>query len=289
MNQGTTPEDASQLLQPFVDGELTDAERLEVSALLERSEEARAYVRVQSEVRELLRSVPRPAASPALEARVREALRSTEEAQREAAVVSLGGWRRRVLGVATTMIPAAAAAALLFMYASDDGASGNLAASAADVTELARPDASASSTASTTVATATAPGPALTPTPRIRPANLHLPSGIELVSTQPVPLPASPTTRPLELVDARDGRRFTLHIRPVAEGEPRGEVIDFAGRRFWRLVDARQGLAVAFSHGDRIVTIATAAPQGAAAGAGPLNEAALVERMLQMAAALEIR
>ena len=285
MNQGTTPEDASQLLQPFVDDELTDAERLEVSALLERSEDARAYVRVQSEVRELLRSVPRPTASPALEARVREALRSTDEAQRQGAVVSLGGWRRRVLGVATTMIPAAAAAGLLFMYASDDGTTGNLAASAADVTELARPVSSGTSATSDAVATA----PAFRPAPRIRPANLHLPSGIELVSTQPVPLPASPTSRPLELVDARDGRRFTLHIRPVADGEPRGEAIDFAGRRFLRVVDAGSGLAVAFSHGDRIVTIATAAPGGASAGAEPRNEAALVERMLQMAAALEIR
>ena len=55
-------EDVSQLLQPYVDGELSDDERMRVMESLESSESARMYVQTQTQVRDLLQSLPSPQA-----------------------------------------------------------------------------------------------------------------------------------------------------------------------------------------------------------------------------------
>ena len=77
----TQQEEVSQFLQPYVDGELSDDERMRVTESLESSDSARSYVRTQTEVRDLLRSLSRLEAPNELHARIRGALDEADEAQ----------------------------------------------------------------------------------------------------------------------------------------------------------------------------------------------------------------
>ncbi|MGB1699920.1 MAG: anti-sigma factor family protein, partial [Nannocystaceae bacterium] len=132
-------EDVSQLLQPYVDGELSDDERMRVMESLESSESARMYVQTQTQVRDLLQSLPSPQAPEQLRVRIREALTEVEEAQ-QGKVVHLSRWRKRLASVSITLLPAAAAAAMLFMYVrGDPSTSAELGGSARGVIDAPKP------------------------------------------------------------------------------------------------------------------------------------------------------
>lgn len=280
-------EDVSQFLQPFVDGELSEQERAEVSAHLEHSEHAREYVRTQAEVRELLRSIPQPSAPPHLEGRIKAALDELGDPTVHANVVSLGGWRQRVMRASVTLLPAAAAAGFLFVFARGDFDSS--AGLAANATEIIADSDSAPPLGGTDD---TAPTVSASPTPahlNIHPENLHLPAGIQFVSSQPVPLKPNSTSAPLDLVDALDGQRYVLRIRPAGDGAPSGEPVRIRGKTYWTRAAGTRSPSVEFDHAGQIVTIS--APEDAMGSRPPSRAQSqrLLERMLQMASALEIR
>ena len=113
------------LLQPFVDGELSDDERVLVASRIAENPEYQAIVREQQLVRAALRSLPREVAPPALRERVLADLDAVD-AERRAA--EQRGWFAPVVGRikafgrgAMLMVPAAAAAVVLFVVASNSG------------------------------------------------------------------------------------------------------------------------------------------------------------------------
>lgn len=113
------------LLQPFVDGELSDEERVLVASRIAENPEYQAIVREQQMVRAALRSLPREPAPAGLRERVLADLDAVD-AERRAA--EQRGWLAPVLGRvrafgrgAMLMVPAAAAAAVLFVVASNSG------------------------------------------------------------------------------------------------------------------------------------------------------------------------
>lgn len=113
------------LLQPFVDGELSDDERELVASRIAANPEYQAIVREQQQVRAALRSLPRELAPAGLRERVLADLDAVD-AERRAA--EQRGWFAPVLGRikafgrgAMLMVPAAAAAVVLFMVANNAG------------------------------------------------------------------------------------------------------------------------------------------------------------------------
>lgn len=113
------------LLQPFVDGELSDEERALVASRIADNPAYQAIVREQQEIRALLRSLPRELAPAGLRERVLADLEAVD-AERRAA--EQRGWLAPVIGRikafgrgAMLMVPAVAAAAVLFVVASNAG------------------------------------------------------------------------------------------------------------------------------------------------------------------------
>lgn len=108
--------EASHMLQPYVDGELSEDERTRVADHLERSADARRYVQRQQEVRTLLQGLEPARAPERLRVRVSEELDRIDAAREVAA--SGGGGRlvrlRSAFRGAMIMMPAAAAAVGLF-------------------------------------------------------------------------------------------------------------------------------------------------------------------------------
>jgi hypothetical protein len=113
------------LLQPFVDGELSDDEHVLVASRIADNPEYQAIVRNQQEVRAALRSLPRELAPAGLRERVLADLDSVDTERRAA---EQRGWHAPVAGRikafgrgAMLMVPAAAAAVVLFVVASNAG------------------------------------------------------------------------------------------------------------------------------------------------------------------------
>jgi hypothetical protein len=117
--------EAIALLQPFVDGELADAERDRVAREIADNPEYQAFVREQQQVRATLRALAREAAPPELRARIvaeldmLDMLDATERQRgRFAPVID----RVKSFGRgAMLMVPAAAAAGVLFLVTSNSG------------------------------------------------------------------------------------------------------------------------------------------------------------------------
>ncbi|MFZ6179770.1 anti-sigma factor family protein [Nannocystis pusilla] len=105
-------------LQPFIDGELTEAERAEVEAQLARDPAMREVAEEQLRIRQLLRDLPRATAPQALRARVLLELDAIdrETAPKPAAAPQRSRWRNFLRGGAL-MLPAGAAAFGLFLVA----------------------------------------------------------------------------------------------------------------------------------------------------------------------------
>jgi hypothetical protein len=105
-------------LQPFIDGELAEAERAEVEARLARDPALRQQVEEQLQIRQLLRDLPRATAPQALRARVLLELDAIdrESASRSVAAPRPSRWRSFLRGGAL-MLPAGAAAFGLFLVA----------------------------------------------------------------------------------------------------------------------------------------------------------------------------
>lgn len=105
-------------IQPFIDGELAEAERAEVEALLARDPALRELVEEQLRIRQVLRDLPRPTAPQALRARV---LLELDTIDREAAPRPAAPPRpsrlRAFLRGGALMLPAGAAAFGLFLVA----------------------------------------------------------------------------------------------------------------------------------------------------------------------------
>ncbi|MFO7564563.1 MAG: hypothetical protein R6X02_18100 [Enhygromyxa sp.] len=117
------------LLQPFVDGELSDEERALVASRIAENPEYQAIVREQQQVRAMLRSLPRELAPAGLRERVLADLDAVDADRRAA---EQRGWFAPVVGRikafgrgAMLMVPAAAAAAVLFVVASNAGLIGS--------------------------------------------------------------------------------------------------------------------------------------------------------------------
>lgn len=117
------------LLQPFVDGELSDDERALVASRIADNPEYQAIVREQQEVRAVLRSLAPQVAPAGLRERVLADLDAVDEERRAA---EQRGWFAPVVGRikafgrgAMLMVPAAAAAGVLFVVASNAGWIGN--------------------------------------------------------------------------------------------------------------------------------------------------------------------
>lgn len=105
-------------LQPFIDGELTEAERAEVEAQLARDPALREVAEQQLRIRQVLRDLPRATAPQALRARVLLELDAIdrENAPRPVPPPQPSRWRNFLRGGAL-MLPAGAAAFGLFLVA----------------------------------------------------------------------------------------------------------------------------------------------------------------------------
>jgi hypothetical protein len=113
--------EAIALLQPFVDGELADAERELVARQIADNPAYQAFVREQQQVRAALRTLARETAPPELRARIvaeLDAVMAERQRGRLAPVLD----RAKSFGRgALLMLPAAAAAAVLFFVTSNSG------------------------------------------------------------------------------------------------------------------------------------------------------------------------
>lgn len=115
------PRDLADLLQPYVDGELSDEERKHVAHYLESSPEAQSRVRQQQAVRAALRSLEQEIAPAQLRVAVLAGLDEVDADN----VVSLEDGPKRskgraILRGALLMAPAAAAAVALFFVVRGD-------------------------------------------------------------------------------------------------------------------------------------------------------------------------
>lgn len=109
--------EAISLLQPFVDGELADAERELVARKIADNPDYQAFVREQQEVRAALRTLARETAPPELRARILAELDAVEADRRRGRFAPVLGRLRSFGRGAMLMVPAAAAAAVLFIVA----------------------------------------------------------------------------------------------------------------------------------------------------------------------------
>ena len=115
--------DLADLLQPYVDGELSDDERKQVAHYLEASPEAQARVQQQQAVRAALRSLEREIAPSQLRAAVLQGLDEVDAESSNVVEMKDGAGRskaRAILRGALLMAPAAAAAVALFFVVRGD-------------------------------------------------------------------------------------------------------------------------------------------------------------------------
>ncbi|KIG13062.1 hypothetical protein DB30_00599 [Enhygromyxa salina] len=178
------------LLQPFVDGELSDDERELVAAQIARNPEFQAIVREQQEVRAALRELERELAPDGLRARILADLDAVQAEQRAA---EHSGWLAPVAGRikafgrgALLMVPAVAAAGLLFVIASNADWVGNEGLSGAHIdgglaTSMPARSKSSPEQASAKLAPTQPPAPEVAPEP---PPDPSLPSGERLAENQ---------------------------------------------------------------------------------------------------------
>jgi hypothetical protein len=117
-------DEAIALLQPFVDGELADAERDLVARQIADNPSYQAFVREQQQVRATLRALARESAPPELRARIvgeLDVIMAERQRGRFAPVLD----RMKSFGRgAMLMVPAAAAAGVLFLVTSNSGIGG---------------------------------------------------------------------------------------------------------------------------------------------------------------------
>jgi hypothetical protein len=113
--------EAIALLQPFVDGELADAERELVALEIADNPAYQAFVREQQEVRAALRTLARETAPPELRARILAELDVVALESRRGRFAPVLGRLRSFGRGAMLMVPAAAAAAVLFFVTRDAG------------------------------------------------------------------------------------------------------------------------------------------------------------------------
>ncbi|HEY8380366.1 MAG TPA: hypothetical protein VIK91_27975 [Nannocystis sp.] len=104
-------------IQPFIDGELAEAERAEVEALLARDPALRQLVEEQRRVRQALRDLPKQPAPQALRARVLLALDAIDREDAVKAAPPRPSRLRAFLRGGALMLPAGAAAFGMFLFA----------------------------------------------------------------------------------------------------------------------------------------------------------------------------
>lgn len=104
-------------LQPFIDGELAEAERAEVEALLARDPALRQLVEEQLRIRQVLRDLPRATAPQALRARVLLELDAIDRESAPRPAAPRPSRLRAFFRGGALMLPAGAAAFGLFLAA----------------------------------------------------------------------------------------------------------------------------------------------------------------------------
>lgn len=107
--------EAIALLQPFVDGELADAERELVARQIADNPAYQSFVREQQQVRAALRTLARESAPPELRARIIAELDAVEAERKRGRLAPVIDRAKSFARGAMLMVPAAAAAALLFL------------------------------------------------------------------------------------------------------------------------------------------------------------------------------
>jgi hypothetical protein len=229
------------LLQPFVDGELTDEERNAVASYLERNLEARQLVCEQQRVRSALRALDKERAPAALSARVLLDLDAVD-AERTAAPV-----HRRVYGPvlamargALLMLPAAAAAATLFYVVRDPA---NLSIPGAHMDGGTALQLAATEVGVEPPAAEPTPSEPFTVQVAARPA---LPPNVELVSDHAKNALATQAT--VQYADRKAGVRFLDLQRPAGEGTLEGTQRVFRGLAYHLSRDAGRRPRVEFDH-----------------------------------------
>src|SRR5690349_9204182 len=111
--------EAIALLQPFVDGELADAEREMVARQIADNPAYQTFVREQQEVRAALRTLARETAPAELRARILAELDAVEAERKRGRLAPVIDRMKSFGRGAMLMIPAAAAAAVLFFVTRD--------------------------------------------------------------------------------------------------------------------------------------------------------------------------
>jgi hypothetical protein len=111
--------EAIALLQPFVDGELADAERELVARQIADNPAYQAFVREQQQVRATLRTLARETAPAELRARIAAELDAVVAEREQGRLAPLLDRAKSFGRGAMLMVPAAAAAAVLFFVTSN--------------------------------------------------------------------------------------------------------------------------------------------------------------------------
>lgn len=113
--------EAIALLQPFVDGELADAERDLVAREIADNPAYQAFVREQQQVRATLRTLARETAPPELRVRIVAELDQAAAERQHGRLAPVLDRVRSFGRGAMLMVPAAAAAGVLFLVTSNSG------------------------------------------------------------------------------------------------------------------------------------------------------------------------
>lgn len=218
----------TNLLQPFVDDELTGSDREAVGEHLAECAHCRGEVQEQQQVRAALRSLDLEPASDELVARVRAALDGID-AENDGLVV-LEERRSRLRAFtrgAGMMLPAAAAAVALFFVVRSD--SGHDSAAVAD----AIPAAASPSTL-----------------PESRSAQQPLPQGVELVGGS-----EDSAGGAYHYADRRNGLEFRDETQPLAGQKAAGTRHLFRGRAYFLSHDGQGRPRVQFEHKGMLHTL----------------------------------
>lgn len=233
----------SGLIQPYVDGEVSDTEREGVLAHLDDCDSCRGTVREQQQVRAALKQLERDLAPAALRERI---LAELDRIDTERAAESSESWLGAVFGRfgafmrgGVLLAPAAAAAVGLFFVVRANVDSQQLATHS---TSLVQP-----ADAQATDAADPAPEPAK-PATRLEPVE----GAFELQFTEESSLPSG-----IQLVGAgnatvrfrHEGAGFVDQQRPAQGAHPRGKEQVFRGRPYYLSRDANGRATVQFEHG----------------------------------------
>lgn len=240
------------LLQPFVDGELSDEERALVAAQIARNPEFQAIVREQQEVRAALRELERELAPDGLRARILADLDAVQAEQRAA---EQRGWLAPVAGRikafgrgALLMVPAVAAAGLLFVVANNAGwIGGNEGVSGAHIDgglATSMPARSKSpEPASAKLAPTRPPAPEVAPDP---PPDPSLPSGERLAENQGFAVQvAPPRSLPKDVALVSDSKAAPASSAMVRYRDGAGAL----------MVDRQRRAGVAEFHGRQLAVL----------------------------------